>query len=292
MKRKLEYPRFFIPVADVSRHLQQPNVPVCHGTIQFLGSWPTPQPATAETELLPITATYGTKWNGFYLSYDLTAGVAASFFGRTRLEENDLKGLRLRYTDDRLNAEVHQEVSVEQLFERLRIPENRVPADFFISVPGGEHLSFSAPLKALMFRPEARESLLALLDDPDIRNEVVLLLGAVGNEATVPQLIARYPRGPIDAADHNAVLTRVCFSYALCWLTGQSIDRSRAGTDEDEKNAEKWETWWAAGRETFRVPKVKPYASWVPTYPVLADEHVARIQSMFAEPGCQWFEWE
>lgn len=138
-----------------------------------------------------------------------------------------------------------------------------------------------------MFRGvEARGPLLAHLDDPDIRNEVILALGAVGDEATIPVLISHYPRGPLEGYMSPDGLTRVCFSYALCWLTGQPIDRSREGTCWDEANAAKWEAWWATNKDTFHVPPVKPHASWLPKYPLLSDEHVvARIRSMFAEGG-------
>src|SRR5262249_33599393 len=122
---------------------------------------------------------------------------------------------------------------------------------------------------------EARAPLLAQVDDLAIRNEVVLALGAVGDEKTVAELISRYPRGPVDTENRSAVLTRVCFSYALCWLTGQSMDRSRYGTDLNPNDAEKWKAWWAANRDTFRVPAVIPYATWVPSYPVLAEDHIA-----------------
>jgi hypothetical protein len=57
------------------------------------------------------------------------------------------------------------------------------------------------------------------------------------------------------------------------------------GTDWDETNAARWEAWWADNGETFRIPLVKPYATWVPRYPLLADDHVARMRSMFAERG-------
>jgi hypothetical protein len=113
----------------------------------------------------------------------------------------------------------------------------------------------------------------------------VVVLGAVGEEAWVPLLVDHYPRGPIDRDDRGAALTRACFSYALCGLTGQPIDRSRWCTDWDEANAARWEAWWVDNGETFRIPLVKPYATWVPRYPLLADDHVARIRSMFTERG-------
>jgi hypothetical protein len=293
MKWKPEFPRFFVPIPDVARHLHQTGVPVCRGNIQVLGRWPDQPPQAPGTDWLSIAAWYGTTWDGFHLGYELTADVPAGLYGQTRLAESDLRDPHLRYTDDRLAAEARRSVAVEELIEELRRPENRVPAEYGCITPGGECLTFSAPLKALMFRgAAARAPLLARLDDPEIRNEVVLVLGAVGDESTVPELITRYPRGPLIWADRASSLTRVCFSYALCWLTGQPIDRSRSGTDWDANNAEKWQTWWAANRATFRVPPVKPYATWVPRYPLLTDEHVDRIRSLFADRGYQGFEYE
>jgi hypothetical protein len=293
MKWKLEFPRFFVPIPDVARYLRQAGVPVCRRGIQVVGQWHARRPEALGTDWLPVTAAYGATWDGFYLGYELTADVPAGLYGRTRLAESDLQGPHLRYTDDRLEAAARRSVPLPALIEQLRRPENRVPADYGCITPGGECLTFSAPLKALMFRgAEAHGPLLARLDDPEIRNEVVLALGAVGDEATVPELIARYPRGPLLPAERAGGLTRACFSYALCWLTGQAVDRSRCGTDRDERNAEKWESWWAANRETFRVSPVKPNATWVPKYPLLTDEHVARIRSLFADRGYQGLECE
>jgi hypothetical protein len=284
MKWKLEFPRFFVTIPDVSRYLQQVGVPVLRGSVHFMGSWPAQRPQGDGTDVLSITASYGTNWDGFYLGYELTANVLSQLYSQTQLAETDLQDMRLRYTDDRLEADARRVIPVDELIEQLRRPDNRVPVDYPCITPGGECLTFSAPLKALMFRgAEARGPLLARLDDQEIRNEMVLVLGALGDEATVPELIARYPRGQTDPADRAAGLARVCFSYALCWLTGQAIDRSRDGTDWDERNAEKWEAWWVENQESFRVPPVKPYATWVPSYPLLSDDHVARIRSMFAE---------
>jgi hypothetical protein len=224
--------------------------------------------------------------DGFYIGYELTADVPPALHGRTRLAIDDLRNVKIRYTDDQLEANARRMVPVEDLIKQLRQPENQLDEHYAAIVPGGELLTFSLPLKALMFRgAEARAALLGHVDDPAIRNEVVLALGAVGDETTVPELISRYPRGAIDEDDRRAVLTRVCFSYALCWLTAQAIDHSRYGTDLNPNDREKWEDWWAANRDTFRVPIVKPYATWVPSYPVLAGDHIARVRKWFEERG-------
>jgi hypothetical protein len=286
MKWKLEFPRFFVTVEDLAARVRQPDAPVCKGSVRFLGEWPPEPPKPADDDPIRLTARFGTTWDGFYLGYELTGEAPASLYGRTRLSVSDLRSVRIRYTDDQIEADRRRTVPATELIELLRRPENRVRDDFGCIIPGGEMLQFSRPLKALMFRgAEARAALLARLEDPAIRNEVVLALGAVGDEATVPELISRYPRGPVQFGDRAAVLTRVCFSFALCWLTAEPIDRSREGTNLGPDDAGKWEAWWAANRNTFRVSPVKPYATWVPSYPVLTPDHVARIRRMFAGRG-------
>lgn len=282
----VDYPEFGVVIVAPPRYLRQPGVPVGRGRIRLRGNWPNPP---AGTVTLAVAAYCGLTCNGFHMRYELIADVPASLHGRTELNEGDLQNPSLHYTDDLLAVEARLKVPVEKLIAELRRPENRIPpgSEFGVVIPGGEWLPFSVPLKALMLRgAAARGPLVARLDDPEVRNEAALALGAIGDEATVPELIARYPRGPgLDT------LTRVCFSFALCRLTGEPIDRTRAGTNWDDGNAGKWEAWWAANRTTFRVPAVKPNASWVPSYPELDAQDVARVRSAFVE-GDQGFGWE
>ena len=293
MKCKLEFPRFFVPVNGLATWVREPAAPVCKGPVSFIGDWPSRPPDSSGRDSVPITARYGVDWDGFYLGYELTAEAPLALHGRTRLAITDLRNVSVRYTDDQIEADARKNIPVSDLIELLRNPTNQVPDHYCIIIPGGEEIRFSTPLKALMFRgAEARAPLLAALDEPGIRNEVVLALGAVGDENTIPELISRYPRGPIATNDPAAALTRVCFSFALCWLTGQPVDRSRWGTDQDPNNAQKWRDWWAAHKKTFRVPLIKPGGTWVPPYPLLAADHIRRIRTMFAEHGYDGFDYE
>jgi hypothetical protein len=283
VKWKLSFPRFFVPIDDLAAHLRQADVPIRKGSMHLLGEWPAQPPGAGPVRILAYCRV---MWDGFSIGYELAADTLPEQYGHTRLTVSELQNVDIRYTDDRLEAEARRTVPVEDLIELLRRPENQVPAEYGCVVPGGESLWFSPPLKALMFRGgEARGPLLSHRNDAHIHNEVILALGAVGDEATIPALISHYPRGPLEGRRTPAGLTRVCFSYALCWLTGQPIDRNRAGTCWEETNAAKWEAWWATNKDTFRIPAVKPYSTWVPKYPVLADDHIARIRRMFAEGG-------
>jgi hypothetical protein len=149
------------------------------------------RPGTNETDSIGISAAFRIRWDGFSLGYELTADASPDLYGQARLTENELRNLDVRYTDDRLEADARRSVPVEELIGLLRRPENQVPTDYSCIVPGGEMLWFSPPLKALMFRgAEARGPLLAHLADQEIKNEVVLALGAVGDESTIPVLIS------------------------------------------------------------------------------------------------------
>jgi hypothetical protein len=125
-------------------------------------------------------------------------------------------------------------------------------------------------MKALIrLGADALQPLHERLEDPRIQNEVVLILGAIGDRSTVPLLIDAYPNGRIarDEVSGPDRLRVICFGFALSYLTGQSIGRSREGADFNPSNRELWRAWWERDGPTFVVPATKPNASWVPNYP-------------------------
>jgi hypothetical protein len=65
MKWKLEYPRFFVAVGDLARHLRRRDVSVCRGSVRFHGVWPLREPAWADHQRLPISASYGANCDEF-----------------------------------------------------------------------------------------------------------------------------------------------------------------------------------------------------------------------------------
>ena len=142
-------------------------------------------------------------------------------------------------------------------------------------------ITFSWPMRMLiLLGPAAREPLHRLLDDNEIQNEVVLVLGAIGDETTVPLLIDRYPR-QLDPEKQRFKM--VCFSFALAHRTGEVLDRDRTGTTICADNAGKWRTWWTKEGRTFRVPAEKPDSSAMPMYPVLTKEWAMQMRSEFAK---------
>jgi hypothetical protein len=167
---------------------------------------------------------------------------------------------------------------IDRLISELRWPPNRLNWKGSRCIPGGELIDFSPPMKELIrVGAPARARLHRLLDDKQIQNEVVLILGAIGDETTLPLLIDRYPTA-LDKDDRWQT-KMVCFSFALSYLTGQQIDRSREGTTIDTDNARQWWDWWTKAASTFRVPVEKPNGSWVPQFPSGTAEGAQRLKS-------------
>src|SRR5205807_9903809 len=75
----------------------------------------------------------------------------------------------------------------------------------------------------------------------------------------------------------------VCMTFALTYLTGEPIGRSRWGTDCDPKNRKLWQEWWARSKKVFKVPNVKPNATWVPSYPILSEKWATTVKEQFAK---------
>jgi hypothetical protein len=202
-----------------------------------------------------------------------------------KVDATELCEVQITYTDDLLEAAKLNEGDVEALVQQLYQQENKMEIHG-ISIPGGELLHFSAPMKKLIMLGErARARLQQYVADPRIQNEVSLVLGAIGNEKTVPLLIDVYPlpivgvkgEAETDSRHSNAVF----MTFALTYLTNQPIGRSRGGADCKPENRNLWKAWWSEARLRFKVPKEKTNASWVPSYPWLSQEGAENARKQF-----------
>lgn len=161
---------------------------------------------------------------------------------------------------------------------KLYDPANRVSCGPVV-IPGGELLRFSQPMINLIEMGEdARKPLHALVNDTRIQNEVVVILGAIGDKTSVPLLIEAYPETAVkklppreiqtpDFYRDPAMLKIICFTYALTYLTGVPIGRTRWGADLKPENRRLWREWWKREEGSFTPPAEKPNATWVPEYP-------------------------
>jgi HEAT repeat protein len=157
-----------------------------------------------------------------------------------------------------------QPTDVDRLIDQLREPRHKV---HFVGggMRGWEWLEYSPPMKKLIeLGDEARVPLHHHLADERVRNEVVLILGSIGDDSTVPLLIADYPEPPLPNAPFDKAnpdpgrLSIVCFSHSLCALTRQYFDRGENGTDFTPGNRKKWQDWWDKSHKVFWVEDRSP----------------------------------
>jgi len=213
-----------------------------------------------------VSGDHGWTINGFSMNLTLEGTLKENDPGIDKVLSSDLKTVHLTYTDDLVEARGVTERDLPGLIEKLHQEQHRVRCNGAM-IPGGEVMSFSAPMKQLiLLGDKARPALEAALKDEAIQNEVVLILGAIGNEKTVPLLIELYPDSKSPSGD-PIDFKLVCLAFALPYLTGQEIGRSRQGAETDQNYRPIWKEWWQKNGKDFKVSKTKPNATWVPMYP-------------------------
>jgi hypothetical protein len=270
-----------ILVDDVSKYIKDANVPMRKGAGRFRVR--KLEPIGAVTQ---ITARDALTYNGFAMEYVLKAKADPEKLKGKALNSRELRDVEITYSDDLLKAKDLSERDLEKLVQLLLEPENLVQWHGTV-IPGGEMLSFSDPMRKLIILGEkARHRMEQCLADPRIENEAALVLGAIGNEHSITLLIDAYPDSAVRAKgrDHDDAPTAkaVYFTSALTYLTAKSIGRSRYGADCKPENRRLWKEWWNEERGSFRVPKQKPNATWVPHYPNLSKDWARQARDHFA----------
>jgi HEAT repeat protein len=149
---------------------------------------------------------------------------------------------------------------IDGLISRLHKQENKTRTIHADNPPGGEWFEYTPPmLQLIALGDAARRPLVRRLKEERIQNEVALVLGEIGNEATVPVLIEAFPEFTVPNKPYNyddpdpALLKVICFTNALQKLTGQSIGQSEWGTEFREGLKQEWRNWWANSQKTFWV---------------------------------------
>ncbi len=225
------------------------------------------------------------------MGYVLKAALKNKAAANDDLGVSDLTDIEIRYFDDLLEAESHTEMDVGPLIDQLREPEKKVKIGYTNKVR--EKIDFSSPMKSLIFLgAKARGKLQSHLHDTAIQKEVVLVLGASGDESTVPLLIDLYPgedaylkmqSGAYVLRDPKDRLRIICLTYALSYLTCQQIGRASEGADFKHENRKLWQDWWATAGAKFKVPQQKPAADWLPVYPRLSEAWAKGCRESYAE---------
>ena len=134
------------------------------------------------------------------------------------------------------------------------------PGARIVAQPTTWTFNFTEPMQALLdIGPAAQGALLQKLGDPRIRDQVIILLGGVGDERSVGPIIEAMTR----AADlpperrvelllyGNAALTNITVADVI-WHHGGGVMIDRCPKDP----AGCWASWWRQRKATFRVKDI------------------------------------
>jgi HEAT repeat protein len=143
--------------------------------------------------------------------------------------------------------------TVEVNIQLLSTPEGKVKYHGSIS-PGGPILDYSVPMKALVERGNAIQGrLLDALQDPNIRNEIALVLAQSGSKDALPHLIEYLPTKEELTRDED--FSTMCLLYALWQLTGMELGiHHKFSRDYTPAFRTQWQTWYEANKDYLYTP--------------------------------------
>jgi hypothetical protein len=144
---------------------------------------------------------------------------------------------------------------VERAFQQLRTPEGKVEYLFSVN-PGGPVFEFSAPMRELVEQGSSvQPRLLAVLKDPQVRNEAALILARVGDKDALPRLIELLPAVPENKQTKEEKLSTTCLLYALWQITGLElgIDHKYSPSYTPEFKTQ-WQAWHEANKDYLYTP--------------------------------------
>ncbi len=170
------------------------------------------------------------------------------------------------------------EAQIRDLIEDLR--QNHWTEPKNIANPTLWIFHFTAPtLQILQAGPAAQDTLLKHLDDPQIKDQIIILLGGVGNENAVAPIIHAMPNREETHDSAYAKNVNLAANLALTnipvgdviWHHGRGITRDRC--PDDPKSC--WCVWWVENKGTFEVTKAasRNYSNY-PGYGIYQDPRV------------------
>jgi hypothetical protein len=153
---------------------------------------------------------------------------------------------------------ITQSDGIDQLIAALYT--HRWPGAGIVAVPMSWSFNFTEPMQALLdIGPPAQAALLEKLGDPTIQDQVIILLGGVGDERAVGPIIEAMTR----AADlppeqrsklllyGNAALTNITVADVI-WHHGGGVIVDNCPKDP----AGCWASWWRQHIANFRVKDI------------------------------------
>jgi hypothetical protein len=168
-----------------------------------------------------------------------------------------------------INPSVLPEAELRKLVEQLRIYPWTVPRN--VSNPTMWDFHFTTPmLEILQAGPAAQEILLKYLDNVEIKDQVILLLGGVGDGTAIEPIIRAMADGDEARTRDKAKRLNLAGNLALTNITTAGVIWHHGGgiTRDARPNDPKscWYNWWIERRDTFEFSTVDRNYSNYPNY--------------------------
>jgi hypothetical protein len=130
---------------------------------------------------------------------------------------------------------------------------------------------FTPPMKGLLeIGPEAQAKLLPMLSAVAIRDQVIILLGGVGDEQAIGPIISAMKSASSEPPSEQRKRTLTAGNLALTNITvAEVIWHHGGGIPHDacpDDPAECWSAWWVRNQATFRVKDLNVSRSYA-NYP-------------------------
>jgi hypothetical protein len=158
------------------------------------------------------------------------------------------------------SAPADQSTQIAKLIEALYAEPWRGAESICVPVCWDFH--FTAPMQRLLeLGKEAQGPLLLKLSDVAIRDQVIILLGGVGDEQSIGPIIDAIKAASYEPSSQrnkrtvkagNLALTNITVSTVI-WHHGGGIPHDACPNDP----AGCWSAWWEVNRATFRVRDIK-----------------------------------
>jgi hypothetical protein len=131
-----------------------------------------------------------------------------------------------------------------------------------ICVPLCWDFHFTAPMRALLnIGQKVQPRLLLMIGDVAIRDQVIILLGGVGDERSIGPIIEAMKSASSEAPSDQRKRTLTAGNLALTNITVAEVIWHHGGGIPFEAchddPAGCWSAWWERNRETFRVKDIK-----------------------------------
>ena len=181
------------------------------------------------------------------------------------------------------------ESQIQGFIEQLRYDQWAGPAN--ITNPTFWVLNFTRPmLQILQAGPAAQDVLLRYLDDPKIKDQIIILLGGLGDQkAVLPIIHAMADRN--EARDNNyARKVNLAANLALTNITVGDVIWHHGGgitsdaCPDDPKSC--WYTWWIQHADTFDISKTvsRNYSNY-PSYGIYQNPGLFRSEATVIPPA-------